>query len=418
MLTLACRQLRSGYERRGKGQFPHSLMLVGLRDVRDYRIYSAEEKKEILGGSAFNIAAEKIMIQRFGREHIKALADQHEANKGQRFLPEAVDALLDWTAGQPWCVNRIMYEASLDRDKADVCRMDINSAAEAIIRKRETHLDHLVEYLKKERVRRAIEPLIRGADPGRSGMPEEDLQFLVDLGLLKRTDDGRYLFLNKIYSEIIPRTVAALAPIPEISSVDRHKFYDGNRRLKMKEIMDSYVLFHNRTFGFLKDATEYKENVLHIVLFAYLQHIVYGEGRVRREFAVNDDSTDVILEQRMKDGSVQEEVIEVKCYRPTDTSSWPSFVRRAQEQLARKYLSPMSLKSGYLIIWNQKASTAKKPKKPQALVDDEAPFAADDSTATTTQQASLSSSPPPPPPPPGRWTTDVVDGLTVYTVVM
>ena len=33
------RQLRSGYQNRPKG-FPHALCLIGLRDVRDYRIFS------------------------------------------------------------------------------------------------------------------------------------------------------------------------------------------------------------------------------------------------------------------------------------------------------------------------------------------------------------------------------------------
>ncbi len=128
-------------------------MLVGLRDVRDYRIYSDAERKEVLGGSAFNIAAERVVIQRFGREHIQALAQQHKALKHQHFLPEAIDALMDWTAGQPWCVNRLMYEASQARAEQAVNDEDIRSAAEAIIRKRETHLDHLVEYMKNERVR-------------------------------------------------------------------------------------------------------------------------------------------------------------------------------------------------------------------------------------------------------------------------
>jgi hypothetical protein len=223
------------------------------------------------------------------------------------------------------------------------------------------------------------------------------------------------VFLNKLYSEIIPRTIAALAPIEQISSINRQQYYDNKRRLKMKEIMDAYVQFHYRTFNALKDATDYKENVLHIVLFAYLQHIVNGEGRVRREFAVNDDSADVILEQKTKDGSLQEEVIEVKCYRPTDTSSWPSFVKRAHMQLAHKYLVPMRLKSGYLIIWNQKASATAKKKQVQALVN-EAP-----STVTTMNDSSatIAESPlPAAPPVPGLWTTDVVDGVTIYTVVL
>ena len=159
-----------------------------------------------------------------------------------------------------------------------------------------------------------------------------------------------------------------------------------------KEIMDSYVQFHKENVGAMRDAHLYKEIELHMILFAYLQHIVNGEGCVRREFAVNDDAADVILEQNTKDGSLQREVIEVKVYRPTDTSSWPSFVRRAQEQLALKYLTPLSLTSGYLIIWNQKASKTKDPPP----------------VATATTFGSSRSD----------WTAVVLNGVTIHTIVL
>jgi len=51
------RQLRSGYTKRPKA-FPHSLCIIGLRDIRDYRIYSDEHKKYIICGSAFNVGFE------------------------------------------------------------------------------------------------------------------------------------------------------------------------------------------------------------------------------------------------------------------------------------------------------------------------------------------------------------------------
>jgi hypothetical protein len=38
-LISVLRQLRSGYARRPKA-FPHAMCLIGLRDIRDYRIYS------------------------------------------------------------------------------------------------------------------------------------------------------------------------------------------------------------------------------------------------------------------------------------------------------------------------------------------------------------------------------------------
>jgi hypothetical protein len=50
------RQLRAGYDKRPR-HFPQSVILCGVRDVRDYRIHSASEKTIITGGSAFNIKA-------------------------------------------------------------------------------------------------------------------------------------------------------------------------------------------------------------------------------------------------------------------------------------------------------------------------------------------------------------------------
>ena len=46
------RQLRAGYVRRPAG-FPQSVVLCGVRDVRDYRIHSSTEKAVVTGGSAF-----------------------------------------------------------------------------------------------------------------------------------------------------------------------------------------------------------------------------------------------------------------------------------------------------------------------------------------------------------------------------
>jgi hypothetical protein len=40
------------------------IMLVGVRDVRDYRIYLKEQKEWITGGSAFSISAESARMPR------------------------------------------------------------------------------------------------------------------------------------------------------------------------------------------------------------------------------------------------------------------------------------------------------------------------------------------------------------------
>jgi hypothetical protein len=45
-LISVLRQLRSGYDRRPHS-FPQSIILCGIRDVRDYRIHSSAEKQSL-----------------------------------------------------------------------------------------------------------------------------------------------------------------------------------------------------------------------------------------------------------------------------------------------------------------------------------------------------------------------------------
>ena len=63
-LLAVLRQLRTGYVDRPE-RFPHSIVLCGVRDVRDYRIHSTAENRMVLGGSAFNIKARSLRLGDF-----------------------------------------------------------------------------------------------------------------------------------------------------------------------------------------------------------------------------------------------------------------------------------------------------------------------------------------------------------------
>jgi len=63
-LISVLRQLRTGYDKRPQA-FPSTVILCGVRDVRDYRIYSDIEKTIITGGSAFNIEAKSLRLGNF-----------------------------------------------------------------------------------------------------------------------------------------------------------------------------------------------------------------------------------------------------------------------------------------------------------------------------------------------------------------
>ncbi len=89
-LVSVLRQLRAGYAQRPDG-FPQSLVLCGVRDVRDYRIQTTagSDTEIITGGSAFNIKAVSLRLGDFAENEVSELLMQHTEATGQAFKPEA-----------------------------------------------------------------------------------------------------------------------------------------------------------------------------------------------------------------------------------------------------------------------------------------------------------------------------------------
>ena len=110
-LLAVLRQLRAGYPERPR-RFPQSVILCGVRDVRDYRIHSRAKNAVIAGGSAFNIRAESLRLGDFTEVEARALLAQHTGETGQVFTEEARAGIWELTRGQPWLVNALAYEAT------------------------------------------------------------------------------------------------------------------------------------------------------------------------------------------------------------------------------------------------------------------------------------------------------------------
>ena len=131
-LLSVLRQLRAGYDLR-PGGFPQSVVLCGVRDVR---------------GSAFNIKAESLRLGDFSRNEVHALLRQHTEETGQPFADSALEAVWTQTRGQPWLVNALAYQTcfrgalATDRSRP-VAEADVLEAREALVLRRDTHLDQL-----------------------------------------------------------------------------------------------------------------------------------------------------------------------------------------------------------------------------------------------------------------------------------
>jgi hypothetical protein len=89
MMTVL-RQFRDGFRLRPKA-FPASVVLCGLRDVRDYKAAAGGDPSRMSGASPFNIAVDSMRIGDFSPNEIATLYGQYTADTGQEFSAEAID---------------------------------------------------------------------------------------------------------------------------------------------------------------------------------------------------------------------------------------------------------------------------------------------------------------------------------------
>ncbi len=310
-LVSVLRQLRTGYASR-PADFPQSVILCGVRDVRDYRIHSSRSPEIITGGSAFNIKAESIRMGNFGRDDCVALFRQHTDETGQAFTEQALERVWYLTRGQPWLVNALGYQVCF-RDKSHRDRsitIDaamIDQAAEVLIQRRDTHLDQLTDKLREPRVRRVIGPILASGDaPGHP--PEDDIQYVRDLGLIDA--NGQLAIANPIYREVIPR---ALTYATSLTIVQEPAWYirpDGS--VDLPKLLTAFQAFFREHSEHWLERFDYREAGPQLLLQAFLQRIVNGGGRIEREYGLGLLRTDLLLIWPLPGGGEQRAVLELK----------------------------------------------------------------------------------------------------------
>ena len=294
-LLAVLRQLRSGYPER-PGRFPQSVILCGVRDVRDYRIRTSAGNAIVAGGSAFNVRAESLRLGDFSPREVESLLAQHTGETGQAFTDEARAAIGELTRGQPWLVNALAYEACFknragrDRDRA-ITGDAIHDAREQLILRRETHLDQLADKLQEERVRRVVEPLLSGAETADSIAPD-DIQYVRDLGLVTRS--GPVAIANPIYREVIPRDLTYTTQEMSIHH-DPAWYVDNDGTLRVGKLLAAFQEFFREHSEHWVERFQYREAGPQLLLQAFLQRIVNGGGRIEREYGLGRMRTDLLL---------------------------------------------------------------------------------------------------------------------------
>ncbi|MEM7495600.1 MAG: AAA-like domain-containing protein [Myxococcota bacterium] len=295
-LIAVLRQLRAGYCARDMMPFPHSIVLCGMRHLRDYRMELGEEGKQVLSeASPFNINSESLRLGDFSRDDIANLYAQHTDETGQKFGDGVRERVFELTQGQPWLVNTLAYDVCF-RDQAGQNRSktvtvgDIDAAKERLIQRRETHLDQLMAKLKQERVYRVVQNFLLGEN---CLVSEEDIEYVIDLGLLRQSPGKSLRVANPIYREIIPR---ALSSEMQRQVLPRRPAYvDQDGRLCIDWLMTEFQQFFRENSDSWLERFRYKEAGPHLILQAFLQRVVNGGGTIHREYALGRGRTDLVV---------------------------------------------------------------------------------------------------------------------------
>ena len=351
-------QLRSGFASRGIGTFPVSIVLVGLRDLKDY-ITASKGGIAPNPGSPFNIKADSAILANFNREDVEHLFAQRTAENGQLITTEALNYAYEQSKGQPWIVNNLFMRATMRIIKQEstetVTLAYIEEARQQMILARETHLDALAERLKDPKIRNVIEPIITGEM--KPLLAESDaFRFCLDLGLVA-IDDGTPIIANPIYREVIARqlTYGQLLAIPK----PNWQWQKEDGSLDMDRILKEFQKFWQRHSDVWESQSNYNEAFPHLLLMAFLQRILNGGGTDSTgsltdiACAAGRGRMDLLIEYNGRS-----HIIEIKLIHYYET---PSIVREEGLEQIRWYRDKFSPGSpAYLVIFDRRPKAKEK----------------------------------------------------------
>jgi len=298
------RQLREGYIGRADVPFVHTVALIGMRNIRDYKAQIRKDAETIGSASPFNIATAALSLRNFTESEVAELYAQHTAETGQVFERQAIGYVFEQTQGQPWLVNAIACESVQKIAKKDysipITQPLVDQAVQNLIKAWGTHFDSMMERLKEPQVRNIIEPLLLGG-----GMTldvrSNDYLYTRDLGLIREID-GKVEPANPIYAELIVRTLNWSV---QMSLQRDHADYEVPRYLKDGKIDVDYLLkdfqqYWRENSGIWTECYEtqfyqYTEAAPHLVLQAFLQRVINGGGQIIREMALGKTRADLCV---------------------------------------------------------------------------------------------------------------------------
>jgi hypothetical protein len=241
----------------------------------------------------------------------------------------------------------------------------VDQAKENLILRRETHLDQLGDKLQEPRVHRVVAGIFSGRMAASGDLPEDDVQYVIDLGLIRRKP--QLAVANPIYREIISRMLTYSTQIT--LSHQTAWYITPDNRLDMDKLMAAFQQFFQEHSAHWLERFQYKEAGPQLLLQAFLQRVINSGGRIEREYGLGRWRVDLLvlwpLEPAQDEkpdwtrwqGPVQKVVVELKVLHKSLEKTLASGLEQTYS-----YMDICGTKEGHLVIFNRDANVPREDK--------------------------------------------------------
>jgi hypothetical protein len=188
--------------------------------------------------------------------------------------------------------------------------------------------------------------MITGAS-GRLDPLDDDVQYVFDLGLVKRVN-GSVQPANPIYAEVIIRALSLRSQLEMVEKEYpfRPAPYLVGDRLDMRKLLGDFQSFWRENSEVWQERYEYKEAAPHLILMAFLQNVVNERGRVLREYGTGRGRVDLCIEFLGHRYPIELKVL-----------SGDKTFEEGRQQLLR-YMDTMGCQEGWLLVFDRRASAS------------------------------------------------------------
>jgi len=342
-LLVLLRQLRAGFEMRPRG-YPQSIILVGLRDVQEYKFRRADNHPSFNnGGSPFNVKSVSLLLPEFSFTELELLLLQHTHDTAQIFSNEVKQCIFQLTQGQPWLVNalvnHILTKKLHNNTKQIISVQHAMQAKNELLQNRNVHLYDLVSRLHEVPIKLVVESIINGEAPDFTQL-DDALAYARSLGLVARHPPIQ--FSNPIYLELTLRALsAAFQESLADDLVNVSKYYNNEQKqLNVDDMLTAFQRFYRRYAEVWLSRYDFKEAGRQLMFFAFLFRIVENNAEIKWDMSVGSTRCNLCI-----DYGEQKIAITLKLRQD-------NFARDEGLEQAARYADTQGLENCFLILFD------------------------------------------------------------------